>query len=235
MRQLIAPNPNIPCQPGWCLQYVRQAFGLPARYGTATEAWEKSASQHRDRDFPPGVWIPVWYGLDREPAGHVVLMAPNGNVYSTSDLGSVPHLHPDLADLERYYAYYGMTLTYRGWTEDVAGYPVIEGAGLAAMAGTITPLDQEDFLMALPDSDQIEMRDNLRKLVLASDQERALDEGVNEKVDELVGNSRKTFWNSEESKIRLQNGSPAQIAVQINAAGIAADVRDELVKLLGGK
>lgn len=123
--QTIAPDPDISCQPGWCLQYVRQAFGLPARYGTATEAWEKSPTQHRDAEFPPGVWHPVWYGLDGEPAGHVVLRAPNGSVYSTSDLGSTPHLHPDLADLERYYTSYGMPLRYRGWTEDVAGWPVI--------------------------------------------------------------------------------------------------------------
>lgn len=141
--QLITPNPNIKCQPGWCLQYVRQTFGLPARYGTATEAWEKSPTQHRDRNFPSGCWIPVWYGLDNEPAGHVVLRAPNGSVYSTSDLGNTPHLHPDLGDLERYYAYYGMTLTYRGWTEDVAGYPVIANTGIASQ-GTITPVTEEE-------------------------------------------------------------------------------------------
>jgi len=135
--QVTTPNPNIPCRPGWCLQYVREAFGLPARYASATEAWEKSTSQHRDRNFPPGVWHPVWYGLVNEPLGHVILRAPDGSVYSTSDLTNTPHHHPDLADLEAFYAYYGMTLTYRGWTEDVAGYPVIATTGLAAQ-GTIT-------------------------------------------------------------------------------------------------
>lgn len=139
--QAITPNPNIPCQPGWCLQYVRQAYGLEARYASATEAWEKSTSQHRDRNFPPGLWIPVWYGLDKEPAGHVILRAPDGSVYSTSDLGNTPHHHADLADLEAYYAYYGMTLTYRGWTEDVASYTVINNTGLAAQ-GTIQKEDE---------------------------------------------------------------------------------------------
>jgi hypothetical protein len=141
MRQLITPTPYIPCQPGWCLQYVRQAFGLPARYATATDAWEASTSKHRDRNFPPGLWVPVWYGLADEPAGHVVLRAPDGSVYSTSDLSTTPHHHPDLADLEDYYAYYGMTLTYRGWTEDVAGYPV---------------LTKETF-MALTDAQQLKL------------------------------------------------------------------------------
>ena len=107
--------------------------------------------------------------------------------------------------------------------------------GLAAMAGDITPITQEDFLMALSDQDQIEVRDNLRKLVQVSDAEKALNEGVNGKIDELVGNARKTFWNSEEAKIRLQSAQPAEVAAQINAAGLASAVRDELVKLIGGK
>lgn len=126
MKQLITPTPIIPATGGWCLQYVRQAYGLPARYASATEAWEKSESKHRDQNFPEGIWTPVWYGIDVEPLGHVVLRAPNGNVYSTSDYSGWPRLHTDLADLEAFYAYYGMELQYRGWTEDVAGYAVME-------------------------------------------------------------------------------------------------------------
>jgi hypothetical protein len=156
MKQVITPNPNIPCQPGWCLQYVRQAFGLPARYGTATEAWQKSPSQHRDRDFPAGVWHPVWFSLANEPAGHVALRSPSGTVYSTSDLGSVPHQHLDLSDLMNYYARYDMTLTYLGWTEDVAGYPVIADSGLSAQGsikeGDFLDMANEDQLKRLLDA-----------------------------------------------------------------------------------
>ena len=104
-----------------------------------------------------------------------------------------------------------------------------------ASTESITPLTEEGFLMALSDQDQIEVRDNLRKLVKAADEEKAFDAGVNEKVDELVGNARKTFWNTEESKSLLANTPAPELAAQIDAAGIAADVRDELVKLLGGK
>jgi hypothetical protein len=148
MRQLITPNPNIPCAPGWCLQYVRQTYNLPARYASATEAWEMSESKHTDRNLPPGVWTPVWYGLDTTPLGHVVLRAPDGSVYSTSDLGNTPHHHPDLADLEAYYAYYKMNLTYRGWTEDVAGYPVMAADTINPESSTIKPM-QEDTLSAV--------------------------------------------------------------------------------------
>lgn len=123
--QIITPNPDIACTPGYCLQYVRQTYGLPARHPSATAAWNASDSKHYGRDFPPGLWTPVWYGIAREPLGHVVLLAPDGSVYSTSDNSTIPHHHPNLQDLEDYYAGWGWPLTYRGWTEDVAGYPVI--------------------------------------------------------------------------------------------------------------
>lgn len=148
MQQVITPNPHIPCQPGWCLQYVRQAFGLPARHPTATAAWEASTSKHRDRNFPAGVWLPVWFSLVNEPAGHVALMAPDGTVFSTSDLGTVPHQHLDLSDLMNYYARYGMTLKYLGWTEDVAGYPVLSDPGSAAIGSQGSTKPQEDELSA---------------------------------------------------------------------------------------
>lgn len=151
--QLITPNPDIPAEEGMCLQYVRQAFGLPMRYGSATEAWNNSPSQHLDRDYPQGVWFPVWWALDKNVNGHVALVAPDGSVYSTSNLkpNPVKH-HPSISDVEAYYAYYGMTLTYRGWTEDVAGYPVISldtgSIGFDSITPTPAPAPQEDTLSA---------------------------------------------------------------------------------------
>lgn len=144
--QKITPNPNIPCTPGWCLQYVREAFGLPARYGSATEAWQKSPSKHEDWNFP-GRWVPVWFAIDTEPNGHVALLAPDASVYSSSDLTSTPHHHPNIADLIAYYARWGnMRLTFLGWSEDVAGYPVITPAAQPK------PQPQKDALdMATPD------------------------------------------------------------------------------------
>jgi hypothetical protein len=153
MIQLITPTPWIQCAPGWCLQYVRQTFGLPARYGTATEAWEKSDSKHLDMDFPPGVWLPLWFSLEHEPAGHVVLRAPDGSIYSTSSpTGTTPTHHPNLADLFVAYSRYN-PLTYLGWTEDVAGYPVVAGQGTITTQSTPT---QEDFMGGQIDAVQAE-------------------------------------------------------------------------------
>lgn len=153
MKQLISPVPWIPCIGGWCLQYVREAFRLPAKYWSATEAWEKSTSQHRDRNFPPGVWLPVWYGIDQEPLGHVVLRSPDGRVYSTSDYSGWPVIHNSLEDLEEFYAAYGMTLRYRGWTEDVASYAVVGKSTINVESTTTTK--EDDFLMTLTSSEAL--------------------------------------------------------------------------------
>lgn len=124
--QTIAPNPNISCRPGWCLEYVRRTFGQPVRYGTAIEAWDHSTAKHRDQAFPANVWVPLFFTVKGVPAGHIVLRAPDGTIYSTTDpYALTPTRHPNLGDLMRRYANAGVPLTYLGWTEDIAGTPVI--------------------------------------------------------------------------------------------------------------
>jgi hypothetical protein len=177
MRQLITPTPIIPAVGGWCLQYVRQAFGLEARYASATEAWESSKSQHRDRSFPPGLWTPVWYGLDTTPLGHVVLRSPDGAVYSTSDYSGWPRVHADLAELEAFYAYYGMNLTYRGWTEDVAGFAVMAPSAIATQSSTVKPapaapkeeftVAEADRIIAIVTQNQVDIREGKAQAALA--------------------------------------------------------------------
>jgi len=147
--QTITPTPDIDCRPGYCLEYVRKTFGQPAVQPTATAAWEASTTQHRNWDFPPGVAVPVWYGLDREPAGHVVLRMPDGSCYSTSDNSTTPHHHPSLADLEDYYAGWGWPLAYRGWTEDIQGTPVIAWDGITAQGTTTTPPKDEEMIVEI--------------------------------------------------------------------------------------
>ncbi|XAZ30685.1 hypothetical protein AAHB34_16190 [Paenarthrobacter ureafaciens] len=137
MRQLITPNPNIKCYPGWCLMYVRQAFGLAGLYPSATAGWNAARFKHRDRNFPPGLWKPVWFKLDKEPLGHVALMAPDGSVYSTSDDTNIPHHHPNLDHLLSYYWRIGPT--YLGWTEDIEGVSVVAAETITLASSTTTP------------------------------------------------------------------------------------------------
>lgn len=149
-KQTVTPNPNISCRPGYCLEYVRETFDLPIRFGSATEAWVNSPSQHQDWNFPSGMWVPIYFSIDIEPNGHIALLAPDLSVYSSSDLGSIPHHHPSIADLIGYYAYWGkMQLTYLGWSEDVAGYPVVSlDSGSIGFDSITTPTQQEAELSA---------------------------------------------------------------------------------------
>jgi hypothetical protein len=124
--QYITPNPNIACRPGWCLEYVRKTFNLPVKYPTADAAWEGSRFKHRDQSFP-ALWVPHWFDVKGVPAGHVVLRAPDGRIYSTTTPGRLtPTVHPNLAHLMKVYADAGLPLTYLGWTEDVCDYLVVK-------------------------------------------------------------------------------------------------------------
>jgi len=74
-------------------------------------------------------------------------MAPNGNVYSTSDDSNTPHCHPDLDDLINYYNYWGQPITYLGWTEDIENVTVIDMGSVIESAGeiTTTPTEEDDM------------------------------------------------------------------------------------------
>ena len=136
--QLITPNPNIWCKPGYCLMYVRQTYGLDGLYPNATAGWNAAQRKHRDWNFPAGVWVPVWFSLATNPLGHVALLAPDGSVYSTSDDSNVPHHHPNMSHLIRYYAN-SNPLTFLGWTEDIEGVAVVAGDYINLSSSTITP------------------------------------------------------------------------------------------------
>lgn len=145
-QQLVTPNPDIPCWPGMCLQYVRQAFDAPLVEPTATEGWNRAKYRHTDYNFPSGVWIPLWFAIPGIPAGHVALMAPDGSVYSTSDNSNTPHHHPSLDHLIWYYGprvepQYQLELQYLGWSEDISRVRVVQEFNISAESTTTT---QED-------------------------------------------------------------------------------------------
>jgi hypothetical protein len=155
-------------------------------------------------------------------------MSPDGSVYSTSDLGNVPHRHPDLTDLHNYYARYGMPLTYLGWTEDVAGYPVIGAGGITAQ-GAITP--QEDELAA-EDVERI-----INEINTANEAKHAATRKI---AQEAIAAARDSINFSTQQQVEavgrvtqqliIDKAQPAVIAEQIDKAGLARAVADELAK-----
>lgn len=103
---------------GWCLRFVREAFGIPATsgYGSAKAAWDKTKSRRLDLNPPPGV--PVWWDIlsgKNAVYDHVAISLGGGVVRSTSVSGGNPG-NVRLSDLT---ARWGMR--YLGWSEDLLG------------------------------------------------------------------------------------------------------------------
>jgi uncharacterized repeat protein (TIGR02543 family) len=137
--QLVTPNPNIPCTPGWCLMYVRQTFGAPAVEATATAAWNNAQYKHWDTNFPAGCYVPIWFSSSQTSAGHVALLCPDGSVYSSSSpTSTTPTHHASMAALM---SYYGGTLTYLGWSEDISTVRVVTGQPVVTDPCIICPND----------------------------------------------------------------------------------------------
>lgn len=111
-KQDIKPNVGIACRPGWCEQYVRTAFGQPAKYATATKAWEGQEDKHTDRK-QPGVAVPVYWSLTDNAAGHDAIWLPDGSVWSASHPTATRPMK--FASLEAIEKYYGGKLKWRGW------------------------------------------------------------------------------------------------------------------------
>lgn len=98
-----------------CLSFVRQAFGLPALYPSATAAWEGAALKHRTTSpgsIPAGV--PVFFKGGR--FGHVVLSLGGGLCLSNDVVrrGRIDVVR--IADITKAWGY-----PVLGWTGDLNG------------------------------------------------------------------------------------------------------------------
>lgn len=106
----------------WCLQNVRRGYGIPAYYSTARKAWN-GTQQHKDRNFPAGCAVPVFWSLHLTldgvyaDYGHIAVRLADGRIWTDG----------------RYYAnvdtlnagYLGGKGVYLGWGESVNNVKVI--------------------------------------------------------------------------------------------------------------
>jgi hypothetical protein len=124
-KQLVTPNPMVPCRPGWCLAYVQDAFNTAHLYANARIAWEQAKFKHTDR--PTGIWVPIYFDDKRIDEDHIAVLAPDGSVYSSSSATStVPTHHSSIDDTIKAYGY---NLVYRGWSEELAGTIIVKEQG----------------------------------------------------------------------------------------------------------
>ena len=96
-----------------CQSFVRQSFGLPGIYDTASEAWFAGLKRGNTpiNDIPAGV--PVYWGPN-----HVALSTGGGNCISTDVLRAG---WPDEVPIATLHNGVHWSLTFRGWSPEVSG------------------------------------------------------------------------------------------------------------------
>jgi hypothetical protein len=97
---------------GYCLQFTRECFDVPALYGSAIDAWNGADGRHEgDRNPPPAV--PVWFATS-SVYDHVCIRTEDAYVVSTFN-DDIRRFH-DITDIER--AFDG---SFLGWAESING------------------------------------------------------------------------------------------------------------------
>lgn len=104
---------------GLCLQFVRLAFGVPAKYASAALAWQKASKRHKTSStaqIPANV--PIFFSKPGHPYGHVGLYLGGGKMATT-------HASTNKTGVDKVSTWtgsYGYHLL--GWTEDLNGVTV---------------------------------------------------------------------------------------------------------------
>jgi len=111
-------------KPYWCLQNVRLGYGLGPKYPYAKIDWDKNIKQHRDKNFPKGVDVPVYWswsftlgGVYRD-WGHIAVRMADGRIWTDGKY------YANVDSLNKYYL--GGRGKYLGWGESNEGHRVIK-------------------------------------------------------------------------------------------------------------
>jgi hypothetical protein len=99
---------------GYCLQFTRENFAVPALYGSAIDAWNATRYPHPDDRTPPWA-VPVYFWSDN-PYRHVAFHCKDGRVISTwnADIRA----YSSISAMEQHFG------PYLGWSEDLNGVTV---------------------------------------------------------------------------------------------------------------
>ena len=79
-QQLRSPNLDITYTGGYCLKAVQDAFGTPHRYPSAMDDWNANEGNHPGELPPAGHFVPVYFSLGNEPAGHIATLLNIGRM-----------------------------------------------------------------------------------------------------------------------------------------------------------
>lgn len=195
--QLKDANWRIPATGGWCLQYVRQAFGLPVLHPDAMSAWNANDFPRRTGQPPAGITVPVYFSLGSTPQGHVAIRLDDLKVASSTKAGTqkTGYLHPNIQDLITMYDKYNKGCTYLGWKE---------GMGTTRFVTYV-----EDLKQATADEVKQAYRDIL---------EREADQGgIDTYTKKTIEFTRSDLLNSTERKTLVANKETAAVKAQADA------------------
>lgn len=132
-------GPNAMPASGYCLQFVRECFAIPAVYASAIDAWNGSKTKHPGDRNPPRA-VPLFFTTP-SVYDHIVFLGDPGEIITTFN-----------ADVRRYTSSttsgaidaiirdFGPG-SYLGWTEDLNGYRVLVDSGFAPTPPTGTDDD----------------------------------------------------------------------------------------------
>ena len=115
---------------GWCLAVVAASFGAKGSSYSAKTAWQSNSTQHRDRNLPNKIYVPLWY--EGGEYGHVVIGYRDGNNLTiwTSPCGvhqaTFQVLKGELNWLLDYTGQIFQVGSFSGWSETLLQSRVIE-------------------------------------------------------------------------------------------------------------
>lgn len=121
--QVISPNTNIAWVNEECLQDVREAFGVGAKFPTAIANWNaNSAVNHPGATPPSNISVPIFFSIPSVPDGHVCLWN-NGIIITSSARGK-----QTFSSIQALIAWMNEGFEYLGWSEEIESTPVVKAA-----------------------------------------------------------------------------------------------------------
>jgi len=133
VRQKTTPNLGAPATRGWCLKFVDDAVSAPNRKPTAQAAFntEKANGNIREGEPPVGVWVPIFFSLNKGAyagLGHVAWAFNHGNGWiEIHDSETRPGARAVYRNINEVLAWFGnFAPQYLGWSYWVDGVQAVE-------------------------------------------------------------------------------------------------------------
>jgi len=134
-------------EPGFCLRYVRTAYGVDPFFASAADAWRGATAKHRVKSgmqVPRGA--PVYWTGGSQGFGHIAIATGNGGCWSTDAGGSGVVAKVNIDELTQRF-----NIDFQGWAEDVNKVRVFDTGPLVKPAdmpivklAKVVPQPEED-------------------------------------------------------------------------------------------